>query len=180
MLSLIDRTVEEMSDLIEDVLLMVHLVAQDLGLFIEPVLVNEIVTAAVEQERRRTSEHPLTVLGTAPGIRVEADRHRAIRALRALIDNASRYSPAGTPIEVSVDGTDPKTVRFEVLDRGPGIPSADRERVFDRYTQLASGSGLGLGLYLVRGVARMMGGDAGLADRGDGGLAVWFTLNRGG
>ena len=195
LLSLIDGNVEEMSDLIEDLLLTVHLEAGDLRLFEEPVDVAEMVALAVEAERRHTGDHPVTVLGASPGIQVEADRDRAVRALRALVDNAARHSPPESPIEITVAGPDTGAqaggansakretrddgmVHFEVRDQGPGIPTADRERAFERFEKLSGGSGLGLGLYLVRGLARVMGGDAGAGEAAGGGAAVWFTLRR--
>jgi signal transduction histidine kinase len=179
MLGMIDHNVEDMADLIEDMLVMVHLQAGDLGLFMERVEIAEAVATAVEIERRRLGDHPLTVLRAAPGLEAEADRGRVIRALRALISNAVRFSTAGAPIEISVRDDD-RWVRLEVLDRGPGIPAADREAVFERYHRLGDGPGpgLGLGLYLVRGLARAMGGDAGAGERPGGGATVWFTLAR--
>jgi two-component system sensor histidine kinase KdpD len=179
MLRMIDVNVEDMSDLIEDLLVMVHLEAHDLGLFMEPIQVAEVVSAAIETERRRLGDHPVTVLGAAPGLAVEADRSRAVRALRALLSNAARYSPAGSPIEISVESNKPQ-VRIEVQDRGPGIPAAERDAAFERLRRLGEGSGLGLGLYLVRGLARAMGGEAGASERQGGGATVWFTLGRSG
>jgi two-component system sensor histidine kinase KdpD len=181
LLTLIDGNVGEMSDLIEDLLLTVHLQAGDLRLFEEPVDVAEMVAMAVEAERRHTGSHPVTVLGATPGVQVDADRDRAVRALRALLDNAGRHSPAGSPIEITVaDAAGPNggQIRFEVRDHGPGIPAADRQRAFERFTKLGGGAGLGLGLYLVQGLARTMGGDAGAGDPAGGGAMVWFTLNR--
>jgi len=179
MLRLIDVNVEDMSDLIEDLLLMVHLEARDLGLFMEPIEVAEVVATALETERRRLGDHAVTVLGAAPGLVVEADRGRSVRALRALLSNATRFSPAGSPIEISV-AAKPGRVRIEVQDRGPGIPAAERDAAFERFRRGSQGSGLGLGLYLVRGLARAMGGEAGAADRAGGGATVWFTLGRSG
>ncbi len=177
MLRMIDANVEDMSDLIEDLLIMVHLETHDLGLFMEPIQVAEMVSAGVEIERRRLGEHPVTVLGAAPGLVVKADRSRAVRALRALLSNAARHSPEGSPIEISVESQGPR-VRIEVLDRGPGIPAAEREAVFERFRRLGESSRLGLGLYLVRGLARAMGGKAGASERPGGGATVWFTLGR--
>jgi two-component system, OmpR family, sensor histidine kinase KdpD len=152
LLSLIDGNVGEMSDLIEDLLLAVHLQAGDLRLFQEPVDVADLVTLAVEAERRHTGTHPVTVLGATPGTEVECDRDRAVRALRATIDNAARYSPPDSPIEITVAdvaGPDGPQVRFQVCDQGPGIPAPDRDRAFERFTKLGGGAGLGLGLFLV-------------------------------
>ncbi len=180
MLTLIDQNVEEMSDLIDDVLLMVHVEAGDLSLREEPVDVADLVATAVEAERRHTAEHPVTVLGAAPGLTVAGDRQRALRVLRALVHNAARFSPPGLPVEVLV-GEREDQIRFEVQDRGPGIPAAARDAVFDRYRQLADGAaGIGLGLYLARRLARLMGGDAGIGDRPGGGTTAWFTLRRSG
>jgi signal transduction histidine kinase len=179
MLSLIDQSVEDLSDLIEDILLMVHVEAGDVSLFLEPVDVADLVATAVELERRHTGEHPVTVLGATPGVTVEADRERSIRALRALVENAARFSDATSPIEIAVHTDGASFVRFEVLDRGPGIAPALQERAFERYEQLgAVVHGLGIGLYLVRGLAAAMGGEAGMGDRPGGGLSVWFTLRR--
>ncbi len=177
MLRMIDFNVEDMSDLIEDLLLMVHLEARDLELLTEPVEVAELVAGAVDGERRHLGEHPVTVLGAAPGLEVDADRGRAVRALRCLLGNAARFSPASAPVEVSVRPQD-SLVRLEVRDRGPGIPDAEHELVFERFRRAGEGAGLGLGLYLVRGLARAMGGEAGLGARKGGGAAVWFTLKR--
>ena len=177
MLRMIDVNVEDMSDLIEDLLLMVHIEARDLRLLTEPIQVAELVAGAVDGERRRLGEHPVTVLGAAPGLIVDADRGRAVRALRCLLANASRFAPPGSPVEISVRTEDP-LVRLEVLDRGPGIPAEEREAVFERFRRSGDGAGLGLGLYLVRGLARAMGGDAGTGARRGGGAAVWFTLRQ--
>ena len=177
MLRLIDGNVEEMSDLIEDLILMVHLEAGDLRLYEDRVETGEMVAQAVEGERRHTADHPVNVLGAAPGLVVVADRDRAVRMLRALLSNAARHAPEGTAIDIEVSDRD-GSVRFLVLDRGPGLPAGGAEQAFQRFTKFSSDSGLGLGLYLVRGLARQMGGDAGVEERPGGGAGVWFTLRR--
>jgi signal transduction histidine kinase len=68
-----------------------------------------------------------------------------------------------------------------VLDRGPGIPAAQRERVFEKFARLDPNlGGAGLGLFLARGLARAMGGDVSLAEREDGGTTACFTLRHSG
>src|SRR5438045_9651086 len=93
----------------------------------------------------------------------EPDRLRQI--LLNVIDNATKYAPDG-PIEMHVttvaDGRG-QQVRIAVVDHGPGIPEADRARVFEQFVQLDQSStrrqgGTGLGLYLCRQLAALIGG----------------------
>jgi signal transduction histidine kinase len=110
---------------------------------------------------------------------VNGDRDRIEQVLRALVANALRHAPT-SDVEISVEPQSAK-VRVGVLDRGPGIPKAQREHVFKRFVrvnELASGSGAGLGLYVARGLARLMGGDVTLETRPQGGSVFWFTLGR--
>ena len=90
---------------------------------------------------------------------------------RNLVDNAVRYSPPGSRVEVQVrlEGGHPTLV---VDDAGPGIPPEDRERVFDRFYRRdpAAGEGSGLGLAIVRTVARRHGAAVALGDSALGGL----------
>ena len=90
---------------------------------------------------------------------------------RNLVDNAVRYSPPGSRVEVQVrlEGGHPTLV---VDDAGPGIPPEDRERVFDRFYRRdpAAGEGSGLGLAIVRTVARRHGAAVALGDSPLGGL----------
>jgi signal transduction histidine kinase len=92
---------------------------------------------------------------------------------RNLVDNAARYSPRGSRVDVSVTGG-PAGVRLQVDDAGPGIAEAERERVFDRFYRRAenSESGSGLGLAIVRSVARSHGAAVELAEAVQGGLSV--------
>jgi two-component system, OmpR family, sensor kinase len=108
--------------------------------------------------------------------------HDALRALvRNLLDNAIRYAPPGGRVDVSVERPDPASPRVAlvVTDDGPGIPPAERERVFDRFYRvpdsLAGGSGIGLAL--VRSIARHHGGEVRLDDAPGGrGLKVTVDL----
>jgi signal transduction histidine kinase len=83
-------------------------------------------------------------------------------ALRQLIDNALKYSPPASPIDVVADLEGDRVV-IRVRDRGPGIPERERERIFDKfYRPLAVRErvpGTGLGLYIAREILRTHGGD---------------------
>lgn len=116
---------------------------------------------------------------------VQADEAAIVRGdagalkilLANLIGNALRYSPAGGRVDVSCAMTD-GTPRLEVADNGPGIPPEERARVFDRFYRRGSGSGAGLGLSIVRTIARRHGAAVELGDTEGGGLNVRVTFPR--
>ena len=111
------------------------------------------------------------------GVQVEGDRSALAALVRNLADNAVRYSPPGSRVQVRV-GLDDGAPTLWVDDSGPGIPAAERERVFDRfYRREADGAGeaaqgTGLGLAIVRSVAERHGARLTLGESPLGGLRV--------
>ncbi len=86
------------------------------------------------------------------GIRKSAFDRRLLRlAIKQLIDNAAKYSPAGTPLEIRVQ-QDENTISVDVTDHGKGIPEREQKRIFERFFRSPSirqqipGSGLGLSI----------------------------------
>ena len=113
--------------------------------------------------------------------RILADPRRTAQVLANLIANASKYSPEGT--EIAVEAADAAGyVRVTVRDEGPGIPPAERERVFDRFyrSRLTSGGtpGIGLGLAICRAIVEAQSGRIDIADAPGGGALVAFTIPR--
>jgi two-component system sensor histidine kinase QseC len=106
---------------------------------------------------------------------LELDERLVRLALRNLIDNASKYGAGAVLLRVTRTGN---VARLAVLDRGPGLDAAARERMFERYWRgSADGEGRGLGLALVRAVAERWGGRAEARPGPDGsGLEVSMTL----
>jgi signal transduction histidine kinase len=132
----------------------------------EPLDLGEVARAAVEFYEPVAEEKGFTlVLAVEPGVVVHGDRHLLSQALANLLDNALKYSGGGElGLAVFRDG---ERAVLEVADRGPGIPAADRETVFDRFVRLEpsrSTPGNGLGLSLVRAVAHRHHGTVTLAD----------------
>ncbi len=105
--------------------------------------------------------------------------HGQVEALRVLVrnllDNAVKYTPAGGRVEVAVQ-PEGNSLVLSVEDSGPGIPAAERERVFDRFYRVPgateSAPGTGLGLPIVRAVAQRHGATVRLDDSASGGLRV--------
>jgi two-component system sensor histidine kinase MprB len=138
---------------------------------VQPFDLAELVRDAATRAERRTGR---TFAVTADPSPVTAQRSSVQRAVSCLLDNAHKFDDSGGPIEVFVSGAS-----VTVSDRGPGIPARELDRVFDRFHRAESARALpgsGLGLSIVREVARRNGGDAFAANRDDGGASVGFRL----
>lgn len=131
-----------------------------------------LVAGVVERTERRTGRRIAADLDRAG---VVAGRPASIeRAVGNLLDNAAKFSPEETAIEVRVEGA-----TVEVADRGIGIPDVDRPRVFDRFfrsIEARSRPGSGLGLAIVRAVAEDHGGRAEARARDGGGTMMTLVL----
>ena len=143
----------------------------------EWVPLEEIVGSALERagprlEGRRVQSRIPDDLPLVP-----ADPVLIEQVLVNLLENAGRYTPAGTPIDISVS-RDGDRVRVEVLDRGPGLPAGTETRVFEKFFRGpgAPAGGSGLGLTICRGIVAAHGGRIEAANRPEGGASFRFTL----
>jgi two-component system sensor histidine kinase MprB len=164
----VDARIEELTALINDVIELAR--GDEPDGRTEPVRLDEIVAECVA--RTRALSPPREIVLSAESSVVDGRADRIARAVNNLLDNARKYSPADTPIEVSViDG------EVKVRDHGNGIPPEELAHVFDRFYRGAASRhepGSGLGLAIVRQVAESHGGEASAAPA-DGGGTV-FTL----
>jgi signal transduction histidine kinase len=135
----------------------------------------ELVAQAGAEARARHSGRAIAV-ETNGALPVRVAQDVVVQVLGNLIDNACKYSPDGEPVRLSGD-RDGDSAVLAVEDGGPGIAPADRQRIFERFTQLdrqaePRGGGIGLGLYIARQLARSQDGDLVVVDPvGDGGGA---------
>jgi two-component system phosphate regulon sensor histidine kinase PhoR len=109
---------------------------------------------------------------------LDCDPDLVERAVRALIDNAVKFSPAGTKVLVRVTGAADRA-ELRVIDEGPGIPAESLERVFERFykgEQSRSGAGSGLGLAIVKHVVSRHGGQLIVQSALGRGSTLGFTL----
>lgn len=139
---------------------------------VEPIELGALVHEVAERVERRRSRTIAVRVET--GAVVEAPRSALDRAITNLVDNACKFDQSGGPIEVEVAGG---TVM--VLDRGPGVPAGQEERIFDRFHRTDAARtmpGSGLGLSIVREVVERAGGSVHAASRENGGAAIGFTL----
>ncbi len=143
------------------------------------------LATAVRQgvEKAAVTNHPVHVVAEE-GVELMGDRARIAQLVTQLVDNASKFSPPGSPITVrSVrDGDD---ALIEVDDRGPGIPVEQREVVFDRFVRwrpkgYEEQPGNGLGLFISRGLAAEHQGEISVEDGPGGGTMLRVRLPVGG
>ncbi|MFC5139672.1 ATP-binding protein [Actinomycetospora rhizophila] len=118
--------------------------------------------AAAEAERTALLAPSLTVEVVGPPTRALGDPSRIAQILANLLENARRHGPADGTVRIEVSSGD--TAVLDVVDEGPGIPPAERERVFDRLVRLddartRDAGGAGLGLPIARALARAHGGE---------------------
>jgi two-component system, OmpR family, sensor histidine kinase KdpD len=100
------------------------------------------------------------------------------RVIANLVENALKWSPPGSPVRLEA-GEVHDVVHLRVIDRGPGIALAERERVFQPFQRLGDldrTTGVGLGLAVARGFVTAMGGDLDLDDTPGGGTTATVTL----
>jgi K+-sensing histidine kinase KdpD len=174
-LDIIQREAVHLENLISNLLLVSNLEAGVLELRRERVDVSEVVREAADLIARLSSGHEILV-DVADGLVVEEGDAGCLRQVFInLVQNAAKYSHAGSQIEVSASGSN-GIVRVEVTDRGPGIDPDEREAVFERFHRgRAQGvQGTGIGLFLVR---ELVEGHAGRVwvEAGPGGVGARFV-----
>lgn len=152
-----------------------QLVSLDLGALAAEAVAQQTVLAragSVTLENRVAEGFPA----------VRADRDLLLRVLVNLLDNALKFTPAGGRVWVEAE-EDEGGVRVAVVDTGPGIPPEERERIFEKFTQIKGRAGTrkgsGLGLAFCRMAVQAHGGRIGVEDGPDGvGSRFVFTLER--
>ncbi len=153
--------VDTMQALVNDLLVLARQDAGVLKLQERSIPVEELVDAAVEIVRPSSAEKDITLVVGAMEGQVQGDRGMLRRVLVNLLDNAVRYGPEGSEVVVGGEA-EGGWYRIRVEDQGPGVPEADRERIFERFYRAdparTAGEGSGLGLALSRAIVRAHGG----------------------
>ena len=156
---------ERLSRLVEDLLDLARVDAGKAPLSTVSVELGPLLEACVAETL--ANGRPVTYEIDAPAdMVVDADPDRLSQLVVNLLDNASRHSPRGGVVTVRA-GIDGERYHLEVLDSGPGIPVADRGRVFEPFGTLSSsgeGGGTGLGLAIARWVTDLHGGSIAFLD----------------
>ena len=146
-------------------------------------LMDEVVSEALRHINRKSSEHTIRVTSAQELILAQIDVKLIVQVLINLVDNAIKYTPPGSVIEIHTDQQG-SWVRVSVSDNGPGIPDEQKPRVFDMFYSGAnkvadSRRSLGLGLSLCKTIVTAHGGTISLADNVPQGTVFTFTIPAG-
>ncbi|MGI8608385.1 MAG: ATP-binding protein [Candidatus Dormibacteria bacterium] len=149
---------------------------------LDDVDINATIQHAVDAQRADAEGQGHTLETHMPlrALSVRCDRDKLLVVLRNLIENAIKYSPQGSSVEIGL-AADEMSVTVSVADRGMGVPDAEKGRVFEQFHRVqspntASIGGTGLGLFIVRQLVEVQGGRIRVADREGGGSVFAFTL----
>ncbi|EMD9440708.1 DUF4118 domain-containing protein [Burkholderia cepacia] len=176
-----------MTGIVTNLLDMARLQAGSLQLKRQWSLLEETVGAALAACKRVLSRHPARVVLPADLPLLQMDAVLMERLFTNLFENAAKYTPPDTPLEIGAERvTDDGLpfVRVHVDDHGPGLPAGMETRIFDKFTRGEKESatpGIGLGLAICRAIVEAHGGKIGALNRTapDGhvtGARFWFTL----
>jgi signal transduction histidine kinase len=167
---------ERMRHLIDDLLLLAQ--SDERGLPHRTVDVDLDDIVAAEIGRKRSQSGPIEISSDLEPVRIRGDAGHISRAVRNLLDNAARYAAASVTVRLTQDGD---SARIEIADDGPGIPPADRDRVFDRFLRLQHDrsrdtGGSGLGLAIVAEIVAAHHGSVHFTNTPSGGATAVITL----
>ncbi|HET9984639.1 MAG TPA: ATP-binding protein [Longimicrobiales bacterium] len=177
---MIETEADRLNRLVANLLDLSRLDAGGLEMRPEPNAADDLLGAALDRLAGvpRAAEVDARIEGTEP-LLGRFDFTAALRALVNLLENALKYSPPGSRVEVVVSRRGGRLC-FDVLDRGRGVAAADAERIFEPFFRAPGRQpdvgGAGLGLAIARRMARAQGGDVAYAPRPGGGSIFSLSL----
>jgi two-component system sensor histidine kinase GlrK len=170
----------QLQKLIEDLLNFSILRARSSSLFHKRLELGKIIKDVLEDHKVTLLSRNLDLRTSMQSVRMKGDKQKLRIMVDNLISNAIKYSPDGSPLWVLLFKRDARAI-IEVADAGPGIPVAERERVFEAFYQGASAGkghvrGTGLGLSIAREYAQAHGGNITVLNTGKMGARLQVDL----
>jgi PAS domain S-box-containing protein len=176
-LAYIASETERLTAIVDRLLSVARLDAGDLEVELAPLDVRRVVSEAVASAERSEglNGHRFVLDLPEEPLGAQADPEKLGQVLAHLLDNAVRYSPEGGTVTVAARERD-GAIEVRVADEGIGIRAVDRERIFRKFESGETGGGIGLGLFLAKGLVSAMGGRIWI-DSGEGkGSSFVFAL----
>jgi signal transduction histidine kinase len=175
----IQRSADRMGRLIRDLLDLAKLEGGRLSIDPRPQEVAGLMNDAVEQVRAEATAKSLHLeQGVSPGAeRASCDRERILQVLANLVGNAVKFTPERGEVALRSERSGPEVI-VSVTDSGPGIPSEQQARIFDRYWQAEETAqlGTGLGLSIAKGLVELHGGRIWVTSQPGHGSTFFFAL----
>ena len=170
-------------NLVENLLAVTRIEEGRMKLNTQPQLVEEMVSEALQHISRKRSEHTITVSHQDELLLAKCDARLIVQVIINLVDNAIKYTPFGSHIEITTKGEEGRAV-VSVADDGPGISDDEKERIFQMFytgsNPIAdSRRSLGLGLGLCKSIITAHGGVISVADHQPNGTVFTFTVPSG-
>ena len=153
----------------------------ELKFVIEKIVLNQIVESVVLAFKNKAKRKNIQVVFERQSeVTVNSDAKAIERVLNNLLDNAFKYSPENSIIQISLRKQG-EAIRLAVIDQGEGVAEEDQDLVFKRFFRTASArantqQGSGLGLAIVKNLVYNLQGDVGVESRPEGGSEFWFTI----
>ena len=153
----------------------------ELKFVIEKIVLNQIIESVVLAFKNKAKRKNIQVVFERQSeVTVNSDAKAIERVLNNLLDNAFKYSPENSIIQISLRKQG-EAIRLAVIDQGEGVAEEDQDLVFKRFFRTASArantqQGSGLGLAIVKNLVYNLQGDVGVESRPEGGSEFWFTI----
>ena len=172
----IDGATKRMLTLVDE---LVTYTSPDMALKLEPVETSMLALDVAADRLQTAGERPSIEIGELPAVTADALLLRQV--IDQLVDNAVRFVRPGAPAQITVEAReqDGGWWRFEVADRGIGIPAEQRRRIFQPFHRAPAAEGYpgtGLGLAVCARIVAMHGGQIGVEANPGGGSVFWFTV----
>ena len=179
LLRVLSSSTARLSAIFEDFLLLSRMDAGKLTLRLEDVDPISLVEESVARMQSQHSDREFRTMYLAPVPRVRADEGRVVQVLTNMLSNAAKYSASNSVIAVEIKPYDDR-VAFAVKNEGPGVPDAERHKLFTRFGRVGgdSDSSIGLGLYICSELVSLMRGTIGYDSEPNKITTFWFALPR--
>ena len=184
MLEVIDEECDRLTRFIGGLIELARIEAGELHLRRRWGAVDEIIATAVNRAKPLTRDHRVRILMEEELPVVRVDANAVSEVVYTLIDNAAKYSPDGTEIQVMAERQNEGVVKIAVEDEGEGVPPELRERVFDKFFRATRDgdigtkqpTGTGMGLAIAKGIVEAHDGKIWIEGGANKGTRVVFTL----
>ena len=153
----------------------------ELKFVIEEIVLNQIIESVVLAFKNKAKRKNIQVVFKRQSeVMISSDAKAIERILNNLLDNAFKYSPENSTIEINLRKQG-ESIRLSVIDQGEGVAEEEQDLVFKRFFRTASArantqQGSGLGLAIVKNLVYNLQGDVGVESRPEGGSEFWFTI----